>query len=150
MYHFLVISEFKFELQSGNAQNRSTLAIFCLLWPWNFTYDLPKQWGISPMSLQALYIILQPSVNLYLSYSPETFKSGRIWRFFAPCNLEILQTTFKNNRTPLLYPFKLYASFHRHWWILIWVTVRKRSNWVKFDDYLPPVTWNFTDDLKKQ
>ena len=43
MHHFLVISEFKFELQSGNAQIRSILAIFCLLWPWNFTNDLEKQ-----------------------------------------------------------------------------------------------------------
>ena len=95
------------------------------------------------MSLQALCIISQPSVNLHLSYSPETFKSGRIWRFFAPCDLEILQTTLKNNRAPLLYPRKLYASFHRHWSVSIWVTVRKRSNWVKFDDFSPPVTLKF-------
>ena len=52
--------------------------------------------------------------------------------------------TFKNNRAPLLYPFKLYASFHSHWWVYIWVTVRKRSNWVKFIDFfLPPVTLKF-------
>ena len=47
------------------------------------------------------------------------------------------------NRAPLLYPFKLYASFHSHWWVSIWVTVRKRSNWVTFDDYLPLVTLKF-------
>ena len=40
MYHFAAISEFKFELQSGNAQIRSNLTIFCLLWPWNFTDGL--------------------------------------------------------------------------------------------------------------
>ena len=33
--------------------------------------------------------------------------------FFASCDLEILRTTLKNNRAPLLYPFKLYASFHQ-------------------------------------
>ena len=63
MYHFLVISEFTFELQSGNAQIRSTLAMF------------------------------------------------------SSCDLEIPHKTFKNNRASLLYPFKLYASFHSHWWV---------------------------------
>ena len=62
---------------------------------------------------------------------------------FAPCDLEILQTTLKNNRAPLLYPRKFYASFHRHWSVSIWVTVRKRSNWVKFDDFSLPVTLKF-------
>ena len=49
----------------------------------------------------------------------------------------------KNNRAPLLYPFKLYASFHCHWWVYVWVTVRKRLNWVQFDYFLPPVTLKF-------
>ena len=84
MDHFLVISEFNFELQSGNAQIRLILAIFCLLWPWNFTDDLQKQKGISFMSFQALCIISLPSVNSNFSYSLESFKSGRIWRFFCP------------------------------------------------------------------
>ena len=143
MHHFLVISEFNFVLQSGNAQIRSILAIFCLLWPWNFTDDLQKQKGISSMSFQALRIISQPSVKLNFSYSLESFKSGRIWRFFAPCDLQILRTTLKNNRAPLLYPFKLYASFHSHWRVYTWVIVHKRSSWVKIDDYLPSVTLKF-------
>ena len=95
------------------------------------------------MSFQALCIISQPSVNLNLCYSPETFQSGRIWGFFAPCDLEILRMTLKNNRAPLLYTFKFYASFHSHWWVYISATVGKRSNWVKFDAYLPPVTLKF-------
>ena len=44
---------------------------------------------------------------------------------FAPCDLEIWQMTLKNNRAPLLYCFKPYASFHSHQWILPGVTVRK-------------------------
>ena len=95
------------------------------------------------MSFQALCIILQPSVNLNLSYSPKTFKSGRNWQFFAPCDLDILWMTLKNNRAPLIYRFKLCASFHSHWCVWIWVTVRKPSNSVKFDDFLPPVTLKF-------
>ena len=133
-------------------------------------------------NLLCLCIISQPWMNIHLSYSPETFKSGRIWRFFAPCDLEILQTTLpinhifytnssfthhfidtggfrfelesgnaqigsnlmifclpwpwnfadnlEKNRAPLIYPLKLYASFGSHRWIPIWVTVRKRTNWV--------------------
>ena len=42
---------------------------------------------------------------------------GSNWRFFASCDLEILRMTLKTNRAPLLYPFKLYASYHSHWWI---------------------------------
>ena len=83
MDHFLVISEFNFELQSGNAQIRSILAIFSLLWPWNFTDDLQKQKGISSMSFQALCIISLPSVNLNLSYSLESFKSHVTLKFYG-------------------------------------------------------------------
>ena len=42
-HHFLVISEFKFELQSRNSEILSILSICCLLWPWNFTDALQKQ-----------------------------------------------------------------------------------------------------------
>ena len=59
----------------------------------------------------------------------------KFWRFLEPCDLEISRMTFKNNRAPLLCYFKLYASFHRHWWIQAGVTVRKRPIWVKFDDF---------------
>ena len=36
--------------------------------------------------------------------------------------------TLKNNRAPLLFYFKLCASFRSHWWIQTGVTVRKRPN----------------------
>ena len=52
-----------------------------------------------------------------------------------PCDLEIWQMTFKNNRAPLLFYFKLCASFRSHRWFQTWVTVRKRQIWVKFDDF---------------
>ena len=41
--HFKSIGIFKLELQSGNAQFGSKLAIFCLPWPWKLTDDLKKQ-----------------------------------------------------------------------------------------------------------
>ena len=42
MYHFIIICEFKLELQSGNAQSGSNLMIFRAVWPWNLTDDLQK------------------------------------------------------------------------------------------------------------
>ena len=49
--------EFKLELQSGNAQFGSKLAIFGPVWPWNVLDNLEKQYGISSMLLQAVCII---------------------------------------------------------------------------------------------
>ena len=95
------------------------------------------------MLLQALCIISQPSVNSNWSYSPETPNLGQIWQFLKPCDLEIWQITLQNNRAPLLCYFKLCASFRTHWWIQIWVTVRKRSIRVKSDDCLSRVTLKF-------
>ena len=43
VHHFIAICEFKMELQSGNAQFWSKLAIFGPTWPWNLTDDLEKQ-----------------------------------------------------------------------------------------------------------
>ena len=43
VHYFKAISEFKLELQSGNAQFGSKLAILCLVWPWNLTDDLQDQ-----------------------------------------------------------------------------------------------------------
>ena len=64
-------------------------------------------------------------------------------RFFSPCDLEIWWMTPQNNRAPLLCYFKLFASFHSHWWIQTGVTVRKRLIWVKIDAFLSRVTLKF-------
>ena len=42
MHHFVAISDFKLELQSGNAQFGSNSTIFRAVWPWNLTDDLEK------------------------------------------------------------------------------------------------------------
>ena len=86
-------------------------------------------------------------MNSNWSYSPETPNLGQIWRFLEPCDLEIWQMTFKNNRAPLLSVIKLYASFHHHMWIQTGVTVRKRLSWVltsvtlTFDLWPWPFAW---------
>ena len=72
---------------------------------------------------------------------------GQIRRFLEPCDLEIWQTTFKNNRAPLLSIIKLYAAFYHHMWIQTGVTVRKRLSWVltsvtlTFDLWPWPFAW---------
>ena len=77
------------------------------------------------------------------SYSPETPNLGQIWRFLAPCDLDIWRMTLKNNRAPLLSTIKLCASFHHHIWIQTGVAVRKRPIWVKIDDFFSRVTLKF-------
>ena len=41
--HFIPIGEFKFQLQSRNAQFGSKSTFFWAVWPWNLTDDLEKQ-----------------------------------------------------------------------------------------------------------
>ena len=43
VHHFVAISDFRLELQSGNAQSGSKSTIFLAVWPWNLTDDLQKQ-----------------------------------------------------------------------------------------------------------
>ena len=97
-------------------------------WPW-------KTIGHLFYTTPSLCIISNPSVNSNWSYSPETLNLGQNGQFFVPCNLEIWRMTLQNNRAPLLCHFKLCVSFHTHWWIQIWVTVRNRPIWVKFEDF---------------
>ena len=65
VHHFVAISDFKLELQSGNAQFGTKLTIFWAVWPWNLTYDLETRqiWGIWK---------LRPA------YSPQTPNLGQI------------------------------------------------------------------------
>ena len=87
VHHFTAISEFKLELQSGNAHFWSKSTIFLAVWPRNLMDDLQKQLH------QALCIISNPLVNSNWSYSPETPNLGQIGQFFEPCDLEIWQMT---------------------------------------------------------
>ena len=86
-------------------------------------------------------------MNLNWSYSTETPNLGHIRRFLAPCDLEILRMTLKNNRAPILSNIKLYVSFHYHMWIQTRVTVRKLLSGVvttvtlTFDLWPWPFAW---------
>ena len=79
----------------------------------------------------------------YLNYHPEETKLEPNHQFFGPCDLEIWQMSFKNNRAPFLYYFKLCASSESHLWIQTRVTVQKHSIEVKIGNFLSPVTLKF-------
>ena len=65
----LATSEFKLDLQSGNAQFGSKSRIYWAMWPWNWTYDLDRQQGISPKPPKASSITSSPYVNSNRSYA---------------------------------------------------------------------------------
>ena len=66
---------------------------------------------------------------------PSNVKLDTNRRFFSLCGREIWWMTSKNNRALLVYYIKLCASFQIHRWSQTWVTVRKRSIWVKIGDF---------------
>ena len=71
-----------------------------------------KNKSTSSMLLQALCIILQPSVNSDWSYSLETPNSCQNRCFFCPVWPWNLSDDLKNNRAPLICHIKLCASLH--------------------------------------
>ena len=81
VHHFKAICEFKLELQSGNAQFGSKLAIFCPVWPWNLRDDLKNN---NRVPLPCYF---------KLCASPEMPNLGKNWLF-------LLQVTLKFERWP--------------------------------------------------
>ena len=82
-------------------------------------------------------------MNSNWSYSPETPNLSQNRRFLSRVTLPFDVWPFKNNRATLLCYFKLCASFRSHWWIQTGVAVRKRSFWVKIDNFISRVTLKF-------
>ena len=68
-------------------------------------------------------------------------------RYFSQCDLEIWWMISKNNKATLLYYIK-HGAFQIHWLIQTGVTVRKRSFWVKIDDFCPVWPWNLMFNLE--
>ena len=60
-----------------------------------------------------------------------------------------LTDDLEKSRTPLLYWFKLCASFQSHQWIQTGVRVRKPSIRFKIGDFCPMWSWNLMDNLEK-
>ena len=130
VHHFAAIGDFKLEIQSGNAQSGSKSTIFRTVWPSNLTDDLEKAPLLCYFKLYASF-----HSHWWIQCSPETPNLGQNRRFLEPCDLAIWRMALKNNRAPLLFCFKLCASFRSHGCIQTWVRVWKRPIWAKFDNF---------------
>ena len=121
MHHFKSISEFKLELQSGNAQFGSKSTIFLAvsvtlqfdIWPWKTIGHI-----FYATSSFVHHFTAIDEFKLELQSGNAQFGSNSM--ILEPYDLEIWRMTLKNNRTPLLCYFKLCASFRSHWWIQTW------------------------------
>ena len=123
--HFKAMGEFKLELQSINVQFGSKFVTFCPVWHWNLMDDLKNnrtpllyyvklcplfqshQWIKTWVTVAKPLIPVKIS-NCFLSHVTLKF-DGWPWK-----------TT---GYLPLLYYFKLCASFQSHRWIQTWVTI---------------------------
>ena len=105
-------------------------------WPWKTIGHLFYTTSSFEYDLKSI-----SKVKLELQSGKAQFGSKVI--FFVPRDLEIWWMTLKNNRAPLLYYIKLWASFQSHGWIQTWVTVRKRSILVKMGNFKSCVTLKF-------
>ena len=105
-------------------------------WPWKTTGHL-----FYTMSRFVHSFKVMAEFKLEFQSGNSQFRSKSV--ILVLCDLEIWQMTLKNNRAPLLCYVKLGALFQSYWWNQTWVTVRKRSIWIKIDDFLSPVTLKF-------
>ena len=127
----------------GNAQFGSKSAIHCPVWPRNLTDDLENNRASllccfklcasfhSHRWIQTKVTVRKPSIRV------------KIGNLLSRVTLKFYGWPWKKNKAPLLCCFKLYASFHSHWWIQTKVTVRKRPIWVKINDLSSRVTLKF-------
>ena len=111
VHHFKAMSEFKLELQSGNAKFRSKSAFFAS----RVTLKLD---GCPLKTLRHLSYASSKPVHHFISigesnwsYSLETPNLGQNRLFFLAVWLWNLTDDLVNNRTPFLYYIKLCASF---------------------------------------
>ena len=153
MHHLKSIGEFKLELQSGNAQFRSKLAIFLSCHShvtlkfngchWNNRAPLLYYVKLCASFQSHQWIKSRVTIR-------KRFIRVKIGNFFVLCDLEIWRITLKNKGAHLLCCFKLCASFHSHQWIQTEVTIWKRLIWVKINNFFLAVwPWNLMDDLEK-
>ena len=125
VYHLKSIGEFKPELQSGNAEFGSNLAIFsCDLEICWMTLENKGEWAMGEK---------KPWSN-----SPESLNLGQNVRFFPGRPLNFTDD-FENNRASRLYYVRLCSSFHSHGWIQTEVTVWQCSIGVNINDFLSRV-----------
>ena len=97
------------------------------------------------MLLQALCIILKPSLNSNWIYSLETLNSGQNHRFHCPRCLEIWWMTLKNIGAPLLSHFKPCASFSSH--LTVELELQSRNAQIGTNLFWSLWPWTLTSDF---
>ena len=105
-------------------------------WPWKTIGHL---YCATSSSMQHFVAIGEFKLELQ-SGNAQFGSKSMIFLAVWPCNLTY---DLINNRAPLIYYFKLCASFRSHRWFQTWATVRNRPTWVKFDDFFSRVTLKF-------
>ena len=94
-------------------------------------------------AMQAFCIISSAISDFKLELQSENAKFASLSAIFCPGGTWNLTGDLWKNTVALLCYFKLFVSFHRHWWLQTRVTVRKHPIRVKIDDYLSRATWKF-------
>ena len=101
-------------------------------WPWKKN-RAPLLYCLKLCTTFQSYLWIQAGVTIW-----KCSIGIKIGDFFVQSDLDIWWMTLKNNLAPLLWYFKLCASFQSHRWIQTGVTVRKRPMWVKIGDFFVP------------
>ena len=133
---FIAINEYK--LESRNNQIRSKEAFFSRVnlkfgrWPWKTIGHLSH----ATLFCASFHIHWWIQTGVTVHKRPNWVNIDDI---FVASDLEIWQMTDENNKTTLLHPIKRCVSCHCQ----MWVTIRKRLNWVLASVTLIFDLWTF-------
>ena len=148
--HFVTTSEFKLELQSGNAPIWVKIDLFCPLCPQILTDDLEKQKGAFCMLLQALCIIFWAIVEFKLELQSRNAQFGSNRCFFSSVTLKFDRCPWKT------IGHLLYATsrFVYHFVAIGEFKLDLQSGNAQFRSkstiFLAVWLWKLTDDLETQ
>ena len=150
-HFFKAIGIFKHELQSGNAQFRSKLVIFCPTWPWKLTNDLKKNVGhlFYTRSSFVHHFKSIGEVKLELQYGNAQFGS-KLAIFLSRVTLKFDGWPWKT----IGHLFYTILSFVQHLKAIGIFKLQLQSGNAQFRSKLaifyPVWPWKLTDDLEKQ
>ena len=150
VYHFISISEFKLELQSGNAQFGSNSTIFRAVWPWNLTDDLEK----NRAPLQCYFKLCASFRSHRWFKTGDTVRKRPIWvnidDFFSRVTLQFDVWPWKT----IGHLFYSTSSFVLHLVAIGEFKLELQSGNAQFGSnstiFRAVWPWNLTDDLEKQ
>ena len=140
VHHFKAMGEFELELQSGNADFGSKLAIFPIVilrfngWPWKTIGRL-----FFTRSSLMHHFKLMGEFKVELQSENAQFRSKSAFKFNG----------WPRKTTGHLF-YAVSSSVHHFIAISDGFAVRTHPLWIKIDDFRPVWPWNLTDYLEKQ